>query len=123
MILNSERKTGRIICASILTGVLLVFGVCFASASTWNTSARFFSGNCLYTFINALKIVDSTAICGETSRIRLRDQIFSDSGFCAVASFNLKFFEGWSEITPYSGIAGTLFEKPKPNGADMVSRE
>ena len=123
MVSNSGRERCRIICASVLAGVLLVFGVCFASASTWNPSARFFSGNCLYTFINELKITDSTAICGETSRIRLRDQIFSDSGFCAGASFCFKFFEDQSEITPYSGITGTIFEKPKPNGTDMVSRE
>ena len=123
MTLKSRRVKGIVICASILISVLLLFGVCLASASAWNPSADFSPQNGLYTLLNALKTADRTAVYSETPRARLRDRVFQASHSCAAAYSNLKLFESRSGIVLYAGIAGTIFEKPEPRGADMVSRE
>ena len=123
MALKSRRGKDIIICASILIGVLLLLGVCLASASAWNPSADFSPRNCLYTLLNELKTADRTAVYCEAPRGRLRDRVISASHFYLASSSNLKLFEGRSEIVPYTGITGTVFEKPGPSGADMVSRE
>ena len=123
MVLTSGRRKGIISYASILTGILLILGACLASASTWNPSADFFSQNCFYTFPNPLKIVEEAAIYDGVSGTRLYDRVFSASQSCIDASTNLKLSEDRSESVLYAGIAGVIFEKPEPNGTDMVSRE
>lgn len=123
MVLKSGREKGIILYASIFTGVLLVLGVCLASASTWNPSAGFFGENCLCSFLNALKIAEEAVVYGEVPRARLYDRVFSASQFCMGASSNLKLFEDRSECVLYAGIPGAIFEKPEPNGTDMVSLE
>ena len=123
MVLQSRRGKGKIICASILTGAFLLFCACLASAYTWNSSAGFFSHNCLYTFLNALKIADRTAVYGEAPRPGPHDRVISGSQLCVCASSNLKLYDGMSKIVLCAGIAGTIFIKPDTNGTDMVSHE
>ena len=123
MVLKSGRENGKIISAPILIGVLLMLGVCLASASEWNPSFGFFSQNSLYTVLNALKIADRTAIYGEVPMGRLRDRVVAASQSCLCVSSNLKLFKGRSAIILYTRIAGTVFKGREPKGTDMISLE
>ena len=102
-----SRREARIFCASLIACVLISTGSRLALASAWNP----------------LKLADGTVICAETSKTGLRDRAFFASQFCAGAPSGLRFFEERSEAVLRVEVTRNVFEKPKPDGADMVSRE
>ena len=123
MVSKSGRGKAKTICVSISISVLIMFGVCIASVTTWNPSSDFSPYYCLCDFLNVLKMADGTAARGEAPISGLRDQVISASQFCVGASSYTKIFEGRSGIGVCAGIAGTIFVKPEPNGVDVVSLE
>ena len=122
MVLRSGREC-RVICVSILAGLLLVLCVYIEPLSEWNPLAGFFTGNSIYAFINSLKNGDCTAIYDEAQRSAPRNRAIFPSQFFMGVSSDYKSFADLGENVRYAGITGGVFEKPRPHGADMVSRE